>query len=129
MAEPDEEKRTFRLGWSAWRRAHQAVAKRCKKASRAAKCAFGTESTLEDRTTTKPKAATLLPEGAALLSNEEWEVLEPLIPPKPPAGRPYHDHRTVLGASCGCRAGVRLGGRCQKSSVSGRERTVATSYG
>lgn len=97
MAEPDEEKRAFRLGWSAWRRAHQAVAKRCKKASRAAKRALRTESTLEDRTTTKPKASTLLPEEAAPLSDEEWEVLEPLIPPKPPSGRPYHDHRTVVG--------------------------------
>lgn len=97
MAEPDEEKRAFRLGWSAWRRAHQAVAKRCKKASRAAKRALRTESTLADRTTTKPKASTLPPEEAVPLSDEEWEVLEPLIPPKPPAGRPYHDHRTVLG--------------------------------
>jgi transposase len=24
-------------------------------------------------------------------------MIEPLIPQKPPAGRPYHDHRTVLG--------------------------------
>ena len=44
MAEPDEQKRAFRLGWSAWRRAHQ-----------------------------------------------------PLLPNKPPAGRPYNDHRAVLG--------------------------------
>lgn len=99
MGEPEEEKRAFRLGWSAWRRAQQAVAKRCKKASRAAKGALRTESTLEDRrtTTTKLKASTLPPEEAAPLSDEEWEVLEPLIPPKVPAGRPYHDHRTVLG--------------------------------
>ena len=60
--------RDFRLGWSAWRRAHQAVAKRCKKASRAAKRALRTES------------------GQA-----------PHIPQRPPAGRRYNDHRTVLG--------------------------------
>jgi hypothetical protein len=38
----------------------------------------------------------LLPEEAPL-TDEEWEMVEPLIPHEPPAGRPYHDHRTVLG--------------------------------
>ena len=36
MAEP-KGRRRFLLGWSAWRRAHQAVAARCRKASLAAK--------------------------------------------------------------------------------------------
>jgi hypothetical protein len=36
MTKPKEE-REFRLGWSLWRRAHQAVAKRCHTASREAK--------------------------------------------------------------------------------------------
>ena len=31
------------------------------------------------------------------LTNEEWQMVEPLIPQKPSTGRPYHDHRTVLG--------------------------------
>ena len=34
MAAPEEE-RAFRLGWSLWRRAHQAVARRCHMANRA----------------------------------------------------------------------------------------------
>ncbi len=38
----------------------------------------------------------LSPEGAPL-TDKEWEIVEPLIPHKPPLGRPYHDHRTVLG--------------------------------
>ncbi len=94
MAELDEEKRAFRLGWSSWRRAHQeAVAARCKKASRAAKRALGREGPSQDGG--KLKTTTLSPEGNPL-SDEEWEMIEPLIPHKPPAGRPYHDHRKVL---------------------------------
>ncbi len=31
------------------------------------------------------------------LPNERWERLQPLLPPeKPGAGRPAHDHRTIL---------------------------------
>src|SRR4051794_24714071 len=94
MAEPDEGKRSFRVGWSAWRRAHQAIAKRCRKASRAAKHALLRERRPDDRA--GPKATALSSEGAPL-TDREWELLEPLIPQKPPTGRPYHDHRTVLG--------------------------------
>lgn len=99
MAEAEEEKRVFRLGWSRWRRAHQAVSARCRRATLAAKGSLEPEGPSEDRTTTttKPRVSTLPLEEAAPLSDEEWEVLEPLIPTKPPAGRPYHDHRTVLG--------------------------------
>lgn len=94
MAEPEEEKRAFRLGWSTWRRAHQAVAARYRKASRAAKRAFCGESALEDRT--GPHATILSPEEAPL-TDAEWELVKPLIPQRPPAGRRYHDHRQVLG--------------------------------
>ncbi len=95
MAEPEEEeKRVFRLGWSAWRRAHQAVAARCRKATLAARRALGRGGPSEDRT--GPKAIALPPEGAPL-TDGEWEMLEPLIPQKPPAGRSYNDHRIVLG--------------------------------
>jgi hypothetical protein len=95
MAEPEEEKRAFRLGWSRWRRAHRAVAARCRKATLAAKRALGREGgASEDRS--GPKAVALPPEGAPL-TDGEWEVLEPLIPRRPPTGRPYHDHRRVLG--------------------------------
>lgn len=30
------------------------------------------------------------------LTDEEWEVLKPLLPPLKTAGRHYHDHRTVV---------------------------------
>lgn len=94
MAEPEDEKRAFRLGWSAWRRAHQAVAARYRKASRAAKRALSAEAAVEDRAGLS--TTTLSAEGAPL-TDEEWEHVEPLLPHKPPAGRRYHDHRTVLG--------------------------------
>jgi transposase len=29
--------------------------------------------------------------------DEEWKMVKPLIPHRPPAGRPYNDHRTILG--------------------------------
>ncbi len=95
MAEPDEEKRVFQLGWSVWRRAHQAVAARCKKASRAAKRALGQEKP-SGSDTGEPKPTAIAPEEAPL-TDEEWEMIEPLIPQRPPAGRTYNDHRTVLG--------------------------------
>jgi hypothetical protein len=77
-----------------WRRAHQAVAARCRKASLAAKRALGREGPCKD--STGLKAVALPPEGAPL-TDAEWEMLEPLIAHKPPAGRSYHDHRSVLG--------------------------------
>jgi Putative transposase of IS4/5 family (DUF4096) len=94
MAEPDEHKRAFRLRWSAWRRAHQALAARYRKASRAAKRALRREAAVQDGT--GPSTTTLCAEGAPL-TDEEWEMVDPLLPNKPPAGRPYNDHRTVLG--------------------------------
>ena len=96
MAEPEEEKRAFRLGWSVYRRAHQAVAKRCKKASRAAKRALSRERLSGSDVGGGPKIIAIAPEGAPL-TDEEWEMVEPLIPQRPPAGRRYHDHRKVLG--------------------------------
>jgi hypothetical protein len=95
IAEPDEEKRVFQLGWSVWRRAHQAVAARCKKASRAAKRALSRER-LSGSDAGGPKRTAIAPEEAPL-TDEEWEMVEPLIPQRPPAGRTYNDHRTVLG--------------------------------
>ena len=95
MAEPDEEKRVFQLGWSVWRRAHQAVATRCKKVSRAAKRALGQERA-SGSDAGEPKLTAIAPEEAPL-TDEEWEMVEPLIPQRSPAGRTYNDHRTVLG--------------------------------
>ena len=78
-----------------WRRAHQAVAARCKKASRVAREVLRREEPPEERAT-GPKVR-VLPAKGGPLTDEEWEIVEPLIPHKPPTGRPYHDHRTVLG--------------------------------
>lgn len=94
MAAGSAQERNFRLEWSLWRRTHQAVAARCRKACRAARDVFCREESPEKYTA--PKVSMLPPEGAAPLTDKEWEMVGPLIPHKPPAGRPYHDHRTVL---------------------------------
>jgi len=86
MAEPDGQ-RTFRLAWSRWRRAHQAVAARC----HAARCASPTQGRDPAHVTAR------LPPAHRALSDAEWERIQPLLPPqKPTVGRPRHDHRTVL---------------------------------
>jgi Putative transposase of IS4/5 family (DUF4096) len=89
-----EAEREFRLGWSLWRRAHQAVAKRCHAAQRA----------LQKRETPPPprrfmKRATgrVFEQRVAPLTDAEWELIRHLLPPqKPPSGRPRRDHRAVL---------------------------------
>lgn len=97
MAEP-ELKREFRMGWSLWRRAHQAVAKRCHSARRSLRRAGGTPppAGLQDSTM---RVIDVIPEPmlTPVLTDSEWERLRPLMPPqKPPTGRPRHDHRRVL---------------------------------
>lgn len=94
MSEPEEQRR-FRLGWSAYRRAHQAMDGRCKKVSRAAKRVLHGQELSENLGGPEPTAPP--PEGAPL-TDSEWEILEPLLPPqRTTRGRPYHGHRTVLG--------------------------------
>jgi Putative transposase of IS4/5 family (DUF4096) len=79
--------RTFRLAWSRWRRAHQAVAARCHAA----------RSALQQDEGSPVRIVPLLPQEPRALSDAEWERIQPLLPPqKPPTGRPRHDHRTVL---------------------------------
>ena len=81
------ERRPFRLGWSRWRRAHQAVAARCHAARRAS------------RPDAVPTARAAPPSATApaQLTDAEWHLVQPLLPPqKPPRGRPRHDHRAVL---------------------------------
>jgi hypothetical protein len=81
------EQRPFRLAWSRWRRGHQAVAARCHAARRAL------------HQTTSPPARAAPPPAAAEagLTDAEWHLVQPLLPPqKPTTGRPRHDHRTVL---------------------------------
>ena len=81
------EQRAFRLGWSRWRRRHQAAAARSH-AARQRHCR------------TPPPAAPVTPLPAVLgaaLTDAEWALVQPLLPPQRPAtGRPRHDHRTVL---------------------------------
>lgn len=82
-----EERRTFRLGWSRWRRAHQAVAARCHAARRA-----------HSRGVIKapPPIALALP-IAGTLTEAEWVRIRPLLPPQQPrTGRRRHDHRPIL---------------------------------
>ncbi len=77
------------MGWSTWRRAHQAVAARCKSAQRATRQTLGGERPL--------KAAVIPPEEAGL-TDEQWELVRPLLPPQRGGlGRPPNDHRVVLG--------------------------------
>jgi transposase len=81
------EQRSFRLAWSQWRRAHQAVAARCHAARRA----------LHRATAPSARAAPPLATAEAELTDAEWCLVQSLLPPqKPTTGRPRHDHRTVL---------------------------------
>ncbi len=93
IAEEPEGRRRFLLEWSLWRRAHQAVAARCRKASRAAeraaRCALARGG--------PPEVAALAPEEARL-TDEQWALIRPLLPPQRGGiGRPPNDHRAVLG--------------------------------
>jgi hypothetical protein len=82
------ERRAFRLGWSRWRRAHQAVAAHCHATRRALR-----DAALPPARAAPPAAAT-----EAGLTEAEWRRIAPVLPPqKPTRGRPRHDHRTVLG--------------------------------
>jgi hypothetical protein len=88
MAEP-QRRRRFLLGWSRWRRAHQAAATRCRAARGAARRALGAEGPL--------KTASIAPEEAHL-TDEQWTLVRPLLPPQGGGiGRPSNDHRVVLG--------------------------------
>jgi len=97
MAEP-ELNREFRMGWSLWRRTHQAVAKRCHSARRSLRWAGGTPSAaLQDSTIMRVIETIPEPMRTPVLTDSEWERLSPLMPPqKPPIGRPRRDHREVL---------------------------------
>ena len=81
----DDDRRAFRLGWSRWRRAHQAVAQRCHIARR------------ERSWAARPGPRALPAVAPGDLTDAEWERVWPLLPPQqPPVGRRNHDHRTVL---------------------------------
>ncbi len=100
MAGPEEE-REFRLGWSLWRRAHQAVAKRCHTASRAAQRISGKDepsSLPVSTTTTTTTTTTTLDRRSARLTDEEWARLKPLLPKNGHRGKQWREHRTVVEA-------------------------------
>ncbi|MBA3703738.1 MAG: transposase [Rubrobacteraceae bacterium] len=95
MAAP-KRRRRFLLEWSTWRRAHQAVAARCRRSQ-----AGGLAAKLAARVTAgregPPEAVTIAPEEARL-TDEQWIVVRPLLPPqRGETGRPPNDHRIVLG--------------------------------
>jgi len=104
-----EEQKEFRLGWSLFRRVHQAVAKRCHKASHKNKhatehhviehdaahggCGPAPAEVSEEAAPTTPARA----RGAGLLADGEWERVRALLPTqKPGQGRPRRDDRQVL---------------------------------
>lgn len=89
-----EEEREFRLGWSLFRRAHQAVAKRCHQASHAAREVLRRTAPPSRPAMTGTAAAS----GAfARLNDEQWERVKPLLPRHPPpSGPPGCDHRRTL---------------------------------
>ena len=105
-----EEQREFRLGWSLFRRAHQAVAKRCHRASHKKKhatehhlieddarggCGSGPAEVSEEAAPTTPVRA----REAGLLADAEWERVRELLPRQEPGqGRPRRDDRQVLCA-------------------------------
>lgn len=101
-----EEQREFRLQWSHFRRVHQAVAKRCHKASRRAKHAITGHNARggrdPDPAGTGETAAPTIPihaREAGLLADAEWESVRTLLPmQKPGLGRPRRDDRQVLRA-------------------------------
>lgn len=106
-----EEQREFRLGWSLFRRAHQAVAKRCHEASHRAKHTTtgqyprrGQDPDPDEASEASEASAALAslasthaPPKAGFLTDEQWEVVSTLLPTqKPGQGRPRRDDRQVL---------------------------------
>ena len=99
MAKPKQE-REFRLGWSLWRRAHQAVAKRSHAATRKAKRDRLQEERVPDLASPAPTITTTKSFSTPMVSpltDQKWECVRLLMPSqKPPTGRPRRDHRQVL---------------------------------
>jgi Putative transposase of IS4/5 family (DUF4096) len=100
-----EEQREFRLGWSLFRRAHQAVAKRSHEAAhnRARHATYrdapgGHEPDLaESSEATAPTIPVHANKEAALLTDAQWERVRELLPRQEPGqGRPRRDDRQVL---------------------------------
>jgi hypothetical protein len=101
-----KEQREFRLGWSLFRRAHQAVAKRSHEAAHRARHATSYHDdgrggrNLEPADSGKASAPTTpfrANKESGLLSDAQWERVRELLPrQKPGEGRPRRDDRQVL---------------------------------
>jgi Putative transposase of IS4/5 family (DUF4096) len=98
-----EEQREFRLGWSLFRRAHQAVAKRCHQTAHRAKHATDHDGCRRHNPElvepSEAAAPTIPPHAlkAGLLADEQWELIRELLPRQEPGqGRPRRDDRQVL---------------------------------
>ncbi len=91
------EEREFRLGWSLWRRAHQAVARRCHTTtSHGARRTSGKKG--EPPSPSVSATTTVFDGGSARLTGEQWARLLPLLPENGHRGRQWRDHRTVVDA-------------------------------
>jgi hypothetical protein len=100
MGAPEEQK-SFKLGWSLFRRAHQAIARRCHRESRKTKYASRHDAHREpdpDPTWTAPTSPVARShKEAGILTDAEWERVRELLPEqKPGQGRPRRDDRQVL---------------------------------
>jgi hypothetical protein len=95
MSGPDDERefeREFRLGWSLWRRAHQAIAKRCHAAKRNLLRPRPPDSVQAESSTT---AMELLAPMSSHLTDAQWARIEALLPPN--GGRGVGDGGTTAG--------------------------------
>jgi Putative transposase of IS4/5 family (DUF4096) len=100
MAAP-EQQRSFKFGWSLFRHAHQAIARRCHRESHKTMDASRHDVHGEpgpDPTETAPTSPIARShEEAGILTDAEWErVSELLREQKPGQGRPRRDDRQVL---------------------------------
>jgi hypothetical protein len=80
-----EEEREFLLGWSLWRRAHQAIARRCHMGSPAMRGASGKKG--EPPPLPMSVTTTTLDRRSVGLTEEEWARLRPLLPENGHYGR------------------------------------------
>ena len=92
MAGPEEE-REFRLGWSLWRRAHQAVARRCHSAKRDLLRPRQTDAAQPEPATTAMPFDALV---SSRLTDAQWARIEALLPRNGRRGRRWQDHRRMI---------------------------------
>jgi Putative transposase of IS4/5 family (DUF4096) len=135
MAGP-EEQREFKFGWSLFRRAHQAIARRCHKKGHEAKHAGRHAAPREPDPApsgTMPASPTARSqEEGGLLTDAEFERVRELLPVQEPGhGRPRRDDRQVLGAILWVMdTGASRGENCRRRSSGRTARpTVGTASG